>query len=71
MDWPLTVPLLLMGLVLVMDMSKEEKQKQPTILGFTSAGMTGGPGDGTNKSCFHGPTLRFWVSFCGPISVRF
>merc|ERR1711904_276220 len=39
MDWLLTVPLLLMELVLVMDMSKEEKQKQSAVLGFTSALM--------------------------------
>ena len=71
MDWLLTVPLLLMGLVLVMDMPKEGKQKQHTIPGFTSAGMIGDPGDGANKLCSHGPTLRFWVPFCGPISVRF
>merc|ERR1712054_274163 len=39
MDWLLTVPLLLMELVLVMDMSAEEKQKQSAMLGVTSAAM--------------------------------
>merc|ERR1712139_192591 len=47
MDWLLTVPLLLMELVLVMDMSAEEKQKQSTMLGITSALMiaVGYPGE--------------------------
>merc|ERR1712211_148081 len=47
MDWLLTVPLLLMELVLVMDMSKEEKQKQSAVLGISSALMiaVGYPGE--------------------------
>ena len=47
MDWLLTVPLLLMELVLVMDMSKEEKQKQSAVLGFFAAMMiaVGYPGE--------------------------
>merc|ERR1712100_826646 len=47
MDWLLTVPLLLMELVLVMDMSAEEKQKQSAMLGVTSAAMiaVGYPGE--------------------------
>jgi bacteriorhodopsin len=61
MDWLLTVPLLLMELVLVMDLSKEEKQKQSTVLGFTSAAMiaVGYPGEmiidppyGTRWACW-------------------
>merc|ERR1712147_447271 len=61
MDWLLTVPLLLMELVLVMDLSKEEKQKQSTVLGFTSATMiaVGYPGEmiidppyGTRWACW-------------------
>ena len=56
---------LLMELLLVMDMPKEEKQKQPAIPGFTSASMiaAGAPSDGTNKGCL-------WSKFAlGGVSV--
>merc|ERR1711937_662372 len=60
MDWLLTVPLLLMELVLVMDMSDEEKQKTSTILG-TAAGLmilVGYPGELITE----GPQLSFrWM----------
>merc|ERR1711934_1097332 len=68
MDWLLTVPLLLMELVFVMDMSKEEKQKQSAVLGFTSALMiaVGYPGEmitqgpfGTRWACWFFSMLVF------------
>merc|ERR1711988_1548610 len=61
MDWLLTVPPLLMELVLVMDLSKEEKQKQSAMLGVSSAAMiaVGYPGEmiidppyGTRWACW-------------------
>merc|ERR1711912_193968 len=59
MDWLLTVPLLLMELVLVMDMSAEEKQKQSAMLGVTSAAMiaVGYPGE----MITHGPFGTRWA----------
>merc|ERR1711966_453942 len=67
MDWLLTVPLLLMELVLVMDMSKEEKQKQSAVLGFFAAMMiaTGYPGEMITQ----GPFGTRWM--CWFISMAF
>merc|ERR1719218_397348 len=64
MDWLLTVPLLLMELVLVMDMSKEEKQKQSAVLGFTSALMiaVGYPGEMITQGPFGTRWARWFFS---------
>jgi len=69
MDWLLTVPLLLMELVLVMDMSDEEKQKTSTILG-TAAGLmilVGYPGELITE----GPQLSTRWMFWGASMVPF
>jgi bacteriorhodopsin len=66
MDWLLTVPLLLMELVLVMDMSAEEKQKQSAMLGVTSAAMiaVGYPGEMITQGPFGTRWACWFFSMC-------
>merc|ERR1711990_541150 len=66
MDWLLTVPLLLMELVLVMDMSAEEKQKQSAMLGVPSAAMiaVGYPGEMITQGPFGTRWACWFFSMC-------
>ena len=67
MDWLLTVPLLLSELVLVMDMSEQEKQRQSAVLGFFAAMMiaVGYPGEMITE----GPYGTRWM--CWAIGMAF
>merc|ERR1711975_207521 len=60
------VPLLLMELVLVMDMSAEEKQKQSAMLGVTSAAMiaVGYPGEMITQGPFGTRWACWFFSMC-------
>merc|ERR1711998_41461 len=68
MDWLLTVPLLLMELVLVMDMSKEEKQRNSAILGTVSGLMIlfGYPGELITEGPQLGTRWMFWAGSMMP-----
>merc|ERR1712078_532628 len=68
MDWLLTVPLLLMELVLVMDMSNEEKQKQSAVLGTASGLMilVGYPGELITEGPQLSSRWMFWAAAMVP-----